>query len=73
MTDKAAAEAEIKTTIQWLNDEASRIIDDLKAEQGKEYRIDDPRNHVAFKELHAEFARRMTAIGKKYGLFKEEL
>ena len=72
MTDKAAAEAEIKATLQWLSNETDRIIDELQKNQGKEYRIDDPRNRTAFKEVHVEFARRMKAIGEKYGLIKEE-
>ena len=67
-----AAQAEIKKTLQWLNDETDRIIDEQQKKWGEEYRIDDPRNRAAFKEVHAEFARRMQAIGEKYGLAKEE-
>ena len=72
MTDKAAAEAEIKATLQWLNNETNQIIDELQKKWGKEYKIDDPRNRAAFKKVHTEFARRMKAIGEKYGLIKEE-
>ena len=72
MSGKSAAETEIKATLQWLNNETNQIIDELQKNQGKEYRIDDPRNRAAFKEVHAEFARRMKAIGEKYGLTKEE-
>lgn len=72
MTDKAKAEVEVKATLQWLNDETNRIIDELQKNWGKEYRIDDLRNRVTFKEVHVEFARRMKAIGEKYGLTKEE-
>ena len=60
-----AAQAEIKKTLQWLNDETDRIIDEQQKKWGEEYRKDDPRNRAAFKEVHAEFARRMQAIGEK--------
>ncbi len=74
MTEKerTAAWDEVLETGRWLNDETNRIIDELQRKQGKEYRIDDPRNRPAFKEVHEEFARRMKAISKKYGLIKEE-
>lgn len=67
-----AAWNEVLETGRWLNEETNRIIDKLQKAQGGEYRIDDPRNRTAFKTAHEEFARRMKAIGKKYGLIKEE-
>ena len=68
MTDKDAAEAEIKATLQWFSNESDRLCEEFQAKLGSEYKIDDPRNRIAFKELHGEFARRMAAIGKKYNL-----
>ena len=70
--EQKAAWDEVLKTGCWLNKETNRIIDELQKAQGEEYRIDDPRNRTAFKEVHAEFARRMKAIGKKYGLVEEE-
>ena len=64
-----AAEAEVKATIQWLSDESDKLCEKLGEKLGSEYRIDDPRNRPAFKKLRKDFARRMTAIGEKYGLF----
>ena len=72
MTDKAAAEVEIKATLQWFSDESRRICREQEASLGSEYRIDDPRNRPPFKALHKEFARRMTAIGEKYGLLPKQ-
>lgn len=72
MIGKAAAEAEIKATLQWLDIETNRIIDELQKNLGEEYRIDDPRNRAVFKDVHVKFARRMKAIGEKYGLIKKE-
>ena len=63
-----AAFNEIKEAGLWLIKETERIIDEQKRAQGSEYRIDDPRNRAAFKEVHAEFARRMKEIREKYGL-----
>ena len=62
-------DAEIKATLDWLSEETERIGARLEAE-GKVAGLDG--NQVAYAKMHAEFARRMTAIGKKYGLFKEE-
>lgn len=58
-----AAQAEIKKTLQWLNDETDRIIAEQQKKWGEEYRIDDERNRAAFKEVHAEFARREIWLG----------
>ena len=63
---------EVLETGRWLNENTNRIIDEQERAQGEEYRIDDPRNRAAFREVHAEFARRMKAIGRKYGLLPKE-
>ena len=69
MTDQERAIwAETMEALRWLYEEKNKIIDEQERAQGSEYRIDDPRNRAAFKEVHAELARRMKEIGKKYGL-----
>ena len=69
-TLKAAAEAEIKATLQWLNDESTKICQQLDKEQGANRKFDG--GNAPYRELHKEFARRMKALGKKYGLLEEE-
>ena len=71
MTDKMAAESEIKETLQWFNSESTKIYERLNQEQGENRKFDG--GNEPYRELHKEFARRMKAIGEKYGLFKEEL
>ena len=71
MTDKMAAENEIKETLQWFNSESTKIYERLNREQGENRKFDG--GNEPYRELHKEFARRMKAIGEKYGLFKEEL
>lgn len=70
MTDKTAAEVEIKATLLWFNDESAKICRKLDEEQGKKRKFDG--GNEPYRELHAQFARRMKAIGEKYGLTKEE-
>ena len=69
MTDKMAAESEIKETLQWFNSESTKIYERLNQEQGENRKFDG--GNEPYRELHKEFARRMTAIGKKYGFLKE--
>lgn len=59
------AESEIKAVLTWLGDETERIGAWLEAE-GKTAGLDS--NPGAYAHLHKEFARRMKAIGEKYGL-----
>lgn len=70
MTNKTAAEIEIKTTLQWFNAESAKIYQKLNEEQGAERKLDG--GNAPYRELHKEFARRMKVIGEKYGLIKEE-
>ena len=70
MTDKTAAEAEIKATLQWFNNESTKICQKLDEEQGATRKFDG--GNAPYRELHKEFARRMKAIGKKYGLIEED-
>ena len=66
MTDKMAAETEIKTTLQWFSNESTKLYQKLDEEQGANRKFDG--GNEPYRELHKEFARRMTAIGKKYNL-----
>ena len=66
---KRLADAEIKTTLTWLCEETERVALLLEA-NGSELGLDSHRG--AYTQIHAEFARRMKAIGEKYGLTKEE-
>ena len=70
MNKKTAAEIEITATLQWFNVESAKIYQKLNEEQGAERKFDG--GNAPYRELHAEFARRMKAIGEKYGLTKEE-
>lgn len=70
MTKKTEAEIEIKATLQWFNVESAKIYQKLNEEQGAERKFDG--GNAPYRELHEEFARRMKAIGEKYGLTKEE-
>ena len=63
------AEIEIKAVLTWLSEETDRIGVRFESE-GKVAGLDS--NPKAYTHLHAEFARRMKAIGKKYGLTKED-
>lgn len=62
------AESEIKATLTWLSEETERIGARLEA-GGKTAGLDS--NPGAYTYLHKEFARRMKAIGEKYGLIQE--
>ena len=62
-------DAEIKEALNWLCEETERISLQLEA-KGLKKGLDG--NHAAFVPVNAEFARRMKAIGEKYGLTKEE-
>ena len=62
--------AEIQETLRWLSEETERINAELDKNQGTERKIDD--NREAFTEMHKEFARRMKAIGEKYGLLQNK-
>ena len=68
----AAAEREMKDAFLQHRAECDRICREQEKALGSEYRIDDPRNRPPFKALHKEFARRMTAIGEKYGLLPKQ-
>ena len=70
MTDKMAAEAEIKATLQWFSNESTKICQKLDEEQGENRKFDG--GNEPYRELHAEFARRMKEIGKKYGLSEKK-
>ena len=63
------AEIEIKAVLTWLSEETDRIGARFESE-GKVAGLDS--NPNAYTHLHAEFARRMKAIGKKYGLTKDD-
>lgn len=58
------ADAEIKATLDWLCEETEKISLRLRAE-GFSQGLDG--NQAAYAQMHAEFARRMAAIGRKYG------
>ena len=66
---RTAANVELKELGLWLVAESDRICAKL-SERGLVKGLDG--NHEAFKEMHKEFAQRMNAIGKKYGLLTEE-
>lgn len=68
---KAAANAEIRGVINWFSSEMDRIYTELNKSQGLSRKFDG--GHAPYRELHKEFARRMNAIGKKYGLLPEEV
>lgn len=65
-----AAWAEIMEAGRWLNDESTKICQKLDEEQGANRKFDG--GNEPYRELHKEFDRRMTAIGKKYGLMEKE-
>lgn len=69
MTDKTAIEIEITATLQWFNAEIDKICRKMDEEQGSERKFDG--GNAPYREVHVEFARRMKAIGEKYGLIKE--
>ena len=60
---------EIKLLLTWLSEETEKIGAQIEA-AGKTAGLDS--NPKAYACLHKEFARRMKAIGEKYGLIKEE-
>lgn len=66
---RAAANVELKELAQWLIAERDRIYAELD-KKDKCKGLDA--NREAFAPMHAEFARRMKAIGKKYGLTKDD-
>lgn len=70
MTDKETAEAEIKATLRWFSNETDRICKELDAKQGAERKFDG--GNEPYREIHKEFARRMTAIGEKYNLLQKQ-
>lgn len=70
MTKRKVAEIEIEKTLQWLNDESTKIYNKLNEEQGSERKFDG--GNEPYAKLHEEFARRMKFIGEKYGLLPNE-
>ena len=66
---KKLANDEIQEVLVWLCEEKERIgrqLDDANPKRG----LDN--NRAAYAGLHAEFARRMEIIGRKYGLLPKE-
>ena len=64
------ANAEMWETTRWFNDEINRICTDLDEKQGNERKFDG--GNEPYVEVHKEFARRMKAIGEKYGLLQNK-
>ena len=62
-------DAEIKETLVWLCEETERTALQLEAD-GSKVGLDS--NQGAYTQIHEEFARRMKAIGEKYGLLQKE-
>ena len=67
---KAAANAEIQGVIEWFIKETDRISVELDKKQGTARKFDG--GNKPYAETHKEFARRMNAVGKKYGLLSED-
>ena len=67
---KATANVEIMEVVHWFNVESTKIYQKLNEEQGSKRKFDG--GNAPYRELHEEFARRMKAIGEKYGLTKED-
>ncbi|MBE8952963.1 MAG: hypothetical protein SR1Q7_07455 [Quinella sp. 1Q7] len=67
---KAVVNAEIKSVIDWFVSETNRIYAELNERQGAKRKFDG--GNKPYAEVHKEFAQRMNAIGKKYGLLTEE-
>lgn len=60
------ANKELKESMNWFNEERRRIYKELGEKQGAERKFDG--GNEPYRELHKEFARRMTAIIRKYDL-----
>ena len=68
--EREVVDAEIRTAVQWLEVETKKIRRRLAIEQGANRRMNN--GFAPYKATHEEFARRMYAIGEKYGLLNAE-
>ena len=60
------ANEDLKETMNWFNEERRRIYKELGEKQGADRKIDG--GNEPYRELHKKFARRITAIIRKYDL-----